>query len=94
MTNYTEFNKAVELLTQKGIAVTVIPSRGGKDGKIAVIEALQADFAIDPSTYGSQDGLLEACGDLLDEKELEKDDVLGWLTAEDVVERVTRAISA
>lgn len=38
-------------------------------------------------SYGGRDGLLEIMG-LLDEEEQEYDDVVGWLTAENVFARI------
>ena len=95
MLNFTEFSKAVKTLEGKGVNMTIKPCHYGT-GKIAVIDDLPGcDFTINPGTYGADEGLLEVYGlPLLDEDEREYDEVAGWLTAEDVVERVTRALSA
>ena len=39
-------------------------------------------------TYGFEDGLLEIMGDILTEEDLEYDTVKGFLTADDVIERI------
>lgn len=39
-------------------------------------------------SYGYESGLLEIMGDIVYESEREYDDVVGWLTAEDVIERI------
>ena len=39
-------------------------------------------------TYGFEDGLLEIMGDILTEEDLEYDTVKGFLTADEVIERI------
>ena len=46
------------------------------------------DAICNEGSYGYEDGLLEIMGDIVTEKEKETDDVVGWLTAKDVIERI------
>lgn len=46
------------------------------------------DAVCNEGSYGYEDGLLEIMGDIVTEKEKKSDDVVGWLTAKDVIERI------
>lgn len=100
----TELNKLEEYLKKNGIKYTrrdeehAFPvSIDGKD-KVVTIDKHQI-VAIDPKkvqlwdvichygSYGADQGLLEIMGDIVEEEE---GDVVGFLTADEVIERIER----
>ena len=62
---------------------------GNKNGQLwyPSCENNVCDVICHEYSYGGKEGLLEIMG-LLDEEESEYDDVLGWLTAENVFARI------
>lgn len=53
---------------------------------------MQADVICKPGSYGYDDGLFEIMGaDLMTPEECAQDDVVGYLTMEDVIERIVKA---
>ena len=102
MNNYTEIFKLKEMLEKENIQFEFVDTAkqnminyGGitayqiaipKNSKERIISIIQGDH-----TYGGQDDLLEIMG-LLTAEELKDDEVCGGLTAENVFERITKAI--
>lgn len=88
--NYKEILKLNEMLNEKGIPHTLENFLDGwqviypKNGKEKVMDAVE-HFG----SYGNKEDRLEIMG-LLTEEELENDDVLGFLTAKEVFERIEK----
>ncbi len=95
---YTEIFKLKKMLEENNISFDYIDnslSRGSQhhqicvprfDLKKRVISVIQG-----AGTYGGQDDLLEIMG-LMTEEEEENDRVVGWLSAENVFERIKKYI--
>lgn len=81
MYDYTEFNKLVEELENRGHSVVVVPCYDGKQG---LVDDNDWDFIIHRGSWGHEDGLLEVYG----MGYLEDGDVEGHLTAQDVLDRL------
>jgi len=82
----TEMDKLEKGLKERGMNYLRRPLNDGE--QILVFddqERLQWDAVCGPYTYGGPDGLLETMGlDLPDEQD-EDDDVVGWLTADQIL---------
>ena len=91
--NYTEIIKLHELLNDAGITHLFVfdPENVGfelgyvENGEV-VCSACTHSFS-----YGHENGLIEIMG-LLTPEELKRDEVAGWLTAEDVFQRIVNYI--
>lgn len=80
MTNFTEINKLAAGLGAKGIEFKLRPLNGGLQILCDGWDAVCHDFS-----YGHEDGLLEIMGKIVQN---EYDDVEGWLTADEILERL------
>ncbi len=86
-----EFKKASEKLANKGVKLEIEPHLYGPGAIARITELPGCDFAIYIGTHGADEGLLEVYGlPLLNKEERE---IAGFLTADEVVGRVTRALS-
>ena len=92
MINLMEFNKAEEMLKERGI------NYERKDNAAMYLTVLFEkhqilgngwDFVCSTGSYGSDDGLLEYWSNNLEDS---GDDPIGWLTAEEVLEKIEAGI--
>lgn len=82
MFDYTEFNKLVAYLTENNYDFQVMKFRDGKQIKVYDNIGMIFDVAIHGISYGHDGGFLEGYGVMYDM------DAYGWLTAEDVIEKL------
>lgn len=82
MFDYTEFNKLVAYLTENNYDFQVMKFRGGKQVKVYDDVGMIFDIVIHEFSYGNDGGLLEGYGVMYEM------DAYGWLTAEDVIEKL------
>lgn len=94
MYDYTEFNKlVVGLINKGGFNITV---RNLYDGRQVIVRDKNDnmwDAIIHGGSYGSNMGLLEIMGETIVKKvsmmgDDDEDDVLGWLTADEILEKI------
>ena len=92
--NLNEFVKLIVGLHQKGVSFNTII---GQDSAILIVCDKDGiylwDAAINPLTYGSERGLLEVMGSAIVQKVSmmgndDEDEVLGWLTADEILEKI------
>ena len=84
-----EIDKLDVMLTQEGIEHDKGPLHGGCAIYVPNREARMWDAVCHHTSYGHESGLLEIMGEcLITYDELKYDTVVGYLTAEDVMERV------
>ncbi len=90
--NLNEFVKLIVGLHQKGVSFNTII---GQDSAILIVCDKDGiylwDAAINPLTYGSERGLLEVMGSaIVDKIKLSEEpmDVIGWLTADEILEKI------
>ena len=79
-----EFSKLVHLLTDDGIPFELKWRLGGRQLIYPNREIWVCDVICNPGSYGYENGLLEIMGLV----EIDGDTVEGWLTAEEVFERI------
>ncbi len=85
----TELDKLEKMLIEEGIEYERGPLLGGWQICVPNAESKMWDAVCHPFSYGHERGLLEIMGDcLLTADELEYDNVLGYMTAEEVMKRV------
>lgn len=94
MYDFTEFNKlVVGLINKGGFNITV---RNLYDGRQVIVRDKNDnmwDAIIHGGSYGSNMGLLEIMGEAIVKKvsmmgDDDEDDVLGWLTADEILEKI------
>lgn len=90
--NLNEFVKLIVGLHQRGISFNTII---GQNSAILIVCDRDGiylwDAAINPLTYGSERGLLEVKGQtIIDKISLSEEpmDVIGWLTADEILEKI------
>lgn len=90
--NLNEFVKLIVGLHQRGVSFNTII---GQDSAILIVCDKDGiylwDAAINPLTYGSEIGLLEVKGQaIVDKIKLSEEpmDVIGWLTADEILEKI------
>lgn len=88
MTNYTEIIRLHEMLTASNIPHTFGELFGGYQITYPLGENWVCSVIEHVGSYGSNFDLLEIMG-LLTREEAEDDSVVGFLTAEDVYERIS-----
>lgn len=85
----TEIDKLEKMLIEEGIEYERKPLFGGWQICVPNAESKEWDAICHSSSYGHERGLLEIMGGcLLTAEELEYDNVLGYMTAEEVMNRV------
>lgn len=85
----TEIDKLEKMLIEEGIEYERKPLFGGWQICVPNAEYKEWDAICHSSSYGHERGLLEIMGDcLLAYEELQYDNVLGYMTAEEVMNRV------
>lgn len=90
----SELKKLEKYLKDNGIRYTLNSVCGGAPDQI-VVPSLDPyerewDVVCHEYSYGGRQGLLEIMGSIVTAEERESDDVVGWLTAEDVIERIKK----
>lgn len=83
---YTDFEFYQIIIYKKNIEEYAQLTGVEKEEAIRLVSAIEGS-----GTYGSEDDLLEIMG-LLTEEEKKEDTVVGWLTAENVFNRIMKAI--
>lgn len=85
-----EMEKLEEYLKKSDIPYEECFHNGYKQICVPVInpEERNWDAVCWPGSYGFKEGLLEIMGDILTPEDREYDSVVGFLTAEDVIERI------
>jgi hypothetical protein len=91
--NQMEMIKLAMGLEARGIEFEIRTTPGMTDGALQIvvpsIENPEWDAVCSNFTYGGANGLIEISGKYVDEDYI--DDVQGWLSAEDILERIDRA---
>ena len=87
-TNYTEIILLHEMLTDAGIPHTFGEMWGGYHITYPIGENWECSVIEHLGSYGNESDLLEIMG-LLTKEEAEYDSVVGYLTAEDVYQRIS-----
>lgn len=88
--NLTELNKLEEWLKENNIDYERVDGEWRHQITVPNKKEKSWDVVCQYGSYGYEDGLLEAYGEIVDDGGI-GDDVEGWLSAEDVIERVKAA---
>lgn len=88
MTKYTEIIRLHEMLTASDIPHTFGEMWGGYHITYPQADNWECSVIEHHGSYGNEDDLLEIMG-LLTDEEAEYDSVVGFLTAEDVYQRIS-----
>lgn len=81
--NYTEMKKLIIGLSNLNINFEIRPHHFG--GIMVIVNNWEWDAVLFPGSYGYEKGLIEICGSIVQN---EDDDVEGYLTAEEILNRV------
>ena len=88
--DFTEFAKVVIYLVENDISCELRPFYGGYLCCVPTYESRDFDFICHSTSYGHEEGLLEIMGAIVTDEESEIDSVVGWLTADNVIERIKK----
>lgn len=88
--NFTEFAKVMYYLVENNIPCELKSGFGGYLCFVPSMEEKEFDFICHQYSYGHQKGLLEIMGAIMTERESKLDGVIGWLTADNVIERIKK----
>lgn len=83
--NYTEMKKLIIGLGNLNIDFEIRPLYLG--GIMVIVNNWEWDAVLFPGSYGSEKGLIEICGSIVQNND-DDDDVEGYLTAEEILNRV------
>lgn len=84
--NYTEMKKLIIGLGNLNIDFEIRPLYLG--GIMVIVNNWEWDAVLFPGSYGSEKGLIEICGSIVQNNNDDDDDVEGYLTAEEILNRV------
>lgn len=88
--NFTEFAKVMKYLVENNIPCELKSRFGGYLCFVPSTEEKEFDFICHKYSYGHQKGLIEITGSIITDEESKFDSVVGWLTADNVIERIKK----